>query len=155
MVKVVRHNGHFEYIKVTTDWVERNFRKAALGSVQRVAYEKLEVMEDGNNILTKTQKQGYIRVETYGVTCSAVDNHVINKLKYKRAYSTYPAEWMGYSNLTKAHIPLTQKWVVKNFPKAYVKQVKVSTGRSTSYIRLPPGDRRTHAKHTYTDSPTA
>ena len=110
-------------------------------------------MKDGNNLLTKTQKQGYIKVETSGLMCSPIDKRVINRLKYKRAYITYPTEWMGYSNLTKGYTPLSQTWVVKNFPKPYIKQVKVSTGRSTSYIRIPPGDCRTHAEQTDMKSP--
>ena len=153
MVKVQRNDGHFEYVKVTTDWVERNFKKSAIGAVQRVAYEKLEVMEDGGNLLTKTQKQGYLKVEIEGVQCSETDRRVINRLKYKKAYSTIKAAWFGYSNQTKAHIPLENKWVVLNFPKSYVKQVKVSSGRTASYVKIPPGDRRCHSKNNDNNGP--
>ena len=109
-------------------------------------------MEDGADLLTKTQKQGYLKVEILGITCSKVDKRVVNRLKYKKAYSTFPAQWFGYSNET--HIFLTNAWVVKNFPKAYVKQVKIYSGRTASYVKIPPGNRKTHARQDDTTSPT-
>jgi len=48
-VKVKRNDGSFQYVLVTTSWVKRNFKKACLGAVQRVAYQKLEIMEDAEN----------------------------------------------------------------------------------------------------------
>jgi hypothetical protein len=71
----VKHRvGTFDYVPVATDWVACHFKKCVLGVAQRVAYEKLEVMEDGQNHLTRIQKkQGYVKVETPGVTCSEVD----------------------------------------------------------------------------------
>jgi hypothetical protein len=89
-VKVKRHGGHFAYVKVATDWVEKNFKNSVLGVVQRVACEKLEVMEDSENLFTKTQKQGYLKVETKNITFSAKDKRVINRLKYKRGWDTTP-----------------------------------------------------------------
>jgi len=110
-------------------------------------------MEDGGNLLTKTQKQGYLKVEIEGVQCSETDKRVINRLKYKKAYSNIKAAWVGYSDQTKAHIPLGNKWVVKNFPKSYVRQVKVSSGRTASYVKIPPGDRRKHTRSNDTKGP--
>ena len=43
---------------------------------------------------------------------------------------------------------------MKNFPKAYVKQVKISSGRTASYVKIPPGNRKTHAKQDDTNNPT-
>jgi hypothetical protein len=145
-VKVKRKVGRFEYVVVAPDWAARNFKKSVLGLAQRVAYEKLEVMEDGQNHLTRTQKTGYVQVETPGVTSSKVDKRVINRLKYKRGFDNVPSQWMGYSNATKAHIQLFHPWVKKNFPAAYITQVMTSSGPTNSYIKVPPGDNRKHTE---------
>jgi hypothetical protein len=81
-LKVRRHDKTEEIITATTDWVEKNFRKAVLGQVQKVVYEKLEVMESKDKKRPRAHKEGFISAETSGVQCSAVDARVINRLKY-------------------------------------------------------------------------
>jgi hypothetical protein len=68
----------------------KHFKKLVLGVAQRVAYEKLEVVDDGSNQLTRSKKVGFVKVENMGVQCSAKDKRVVNRLRYKRPFDSKP-----------------------------------------------------------------
>jgi hypothetical protein len=81
---VRRAGGQTETITPTNDWVIRNFKQCTLAVVQKIAYEVAESLElnKETSIKNETSLSGYINVEKTGVTCSATDTRVINRLKY-------------------------------------------------------------------------
>ena len=64
------------------EWVEKHFKHSALGVAQRISYEVREELEFADKKIPTSKKYGYVKVEAEGVTCSAVDPRVINRLKY-------------------------------------------------------------------------
>jgi hypothetical protein len=156
-VKVLRQSGATGIVNVRTDWVEKNFIKAALGAVQRAAYQVLELMEGGDANLSEEQRSGFLEVECAPVTVSAVDKRVINRLKYtkpkKRKGRTLKGRWWGYTNDTKEYILLTTEWVEKNFDHNFLIQVKNRSGDNNAFVSIPPGDSRSHSKTIITGGP--
>ena len=103
-------------------------------------------------------------MEAEGITCSAVDPRVINRLEYiplkrfntgpvytvdkkgrrvKRvqATKTLEARWLGYCNETKEYVELAEPWVTQNFDENFLVQVMSSTKSTTAFIHVPPGNR--------------
>ena len=148
-LKVLRQDGTIEETTPTTDWVEKRFKKSVLGVVQRVAYERLRVLESNTEGMLKSERAGFISVENEGVTCSALDKRVINKLKYLRPKQDrdieLPHKWMGYCNETKEYIELAEEWVCGNFHAPYLQQVICCCGSKKSFVEIPPGDKRQHS----------
>ena len=108
-------------------------------------------------------------MESEGVTCSAVDPRVINRLKYiaaktiktgplytknkkgkrvkrTREEKSLEAKWLGYCNETKEYVDLAEPWVTQNFDENFLVQVMSCTKSTTAFICVPPGDRRQHQK---------
>jgi hypothetical protein len=129
--------------------VEKNFRKAVLGQVQKVAYEKMEVMGSKDKKRPRAMKEGFISVETMGVQCSKVDTRVINRLKYlrstQRADTKQDHRWLGYTANTKEYIELAEEWVRSNFDENYLDQVICCSRSKKPFILIPPGDNRKHS----------
>jgi hypothetical protein len=167
-VKMKRLDGSTSIITPSNDWVEKYIKKEVLSIVQKVAYEVKEVNPGCPENVIPTSFQGFLKVETLKVCCSATDQRVINRLKYRKAkkflqgpkYKTnsqgkqvkavrrtydIPAQWMGYSNNTQENINLKEEWVMTNFPEGFLKQVVSTTGSGKPYVIIPPGDSRSHA----------
>jgi hypothetical protein len=148
-LKVKRHgSGALETVTAATDWMEKNFKKGVLGVVQRVAYEKLEVMSFKTDDIPAEDRTGYVNVEQCNVTCSELDKRVINRLRYikskKEGKKTLPHRWFGYCNDTQECMLLVEEWVKSNFEKGYLEQLKCSSGNNGSFLKVPPGDSRKH-----------
>ena len=165
-IVIKRKSGAMETLIPTNEWVHLNFNAKVLASCQRLAYQRKETLvciEANDTSVTRT---GYIHVETEGITCSATDTRVINRLKYvpKRSVSSgpifttdengkkvkaerkqtiIPHHWHGYCNATNENIKLTDAWVTMNFKNGYLKQVMSATGAGTPYLIVPPGESRT------------
>ena len=175
---VRRAGGENQTITPTNDWVIRNFKQCALAVVQKVAYEVAESMEFNEKTPIKNESIlcGYINVEKSGVTCSATDTRVINRLKYykakvilsgpltfvdkkgntkkcKRKTTHVPPKWVGWCNQTKECITLADEWVTQNFHHGYLKQVVTATGSGKPYVIIPPGDFRNHPQEETSDGP--
>jgi hypothetical protein len=160
-----RNNGNIETIIPTNEWMAQNFNPEVLASCQRMAYERKEslVCIEGHD--TSVTRSGYINVETEGITCSATDMRVINRLKYQpmrtrstgpkyttdekggkvlsdRKQLSIPHQWNGYCNATNENIRLTDEWVKANFQSGFLKQVMSATGAGTPYLIVPPGEGR-------------
>ena len=162
-----RKNGDLETLIPTNEWMGRSFNHEVLAAAQRAAYQRKESLVCIDSDDSKTMNSGYIHVEKDGITCSATDKRVVNRLKYIPKYSknqdpiitinekgkeikedrepiVVPHQWNGYCNATKENIRLTEEWVVANFQSGYLKQVMSATGEGTPYILVPPGDCRSN-----------
>jgi hypothetical protein len=149
------------------EWVEKHFKHTALGIAQRVSYEVREELNFADKNIPQSRRYGYLKVEAEGITCSAVDQRVINRLKYiplmtistgpaykldkkgkrvrlVRPTKTREARWVGYCNETREMVDLEEPWVRQNFDENYLAQVMSSTKSTTAFIHVPPGDRRKH-----------
>ena len=124
--------------------MEKTFKKSVLGIVQKTAYERLEVLESSKGDKLADERQGFMRVEKCGVSCSAIDKRIINRLKYIHASGVgkkkMPHKWIGYCEETKAYINLGEEWVTANFECAYILQVQGCCKSNRSFLHIPPGD---------------
>ena len=126
-----------------TEWIQTNFKKEVLGIIQKVAYEKLEILA-AHDHFSLEDRQGFINVEDSQITVSEVDTRVINKLKYIPKLKKRPIKWMGFTNDTQEYITLATVWVMANFDEPYLEQVVSACGSKKSFLKVPPGRKRKH-----------
>jgi hypothetical protein len=72
-------------------------------------------------------------------------------IKLKRATQVIEAKWYGYSNQSGKVIELNTQWVIHNFDKCFLSQIKnLSKNTTAAFVRsVPPGDDREHYEAAY------
>jgi hypothetical protein len=69
-----------------------------------------------------------------------------NRIHLKREEKLVPAHWIGYSNQSEKAIQLETAWVVLNFDKRFLSQIKNGCKNKAAFVFVSPGDNRSHSE---------
>ena len=126
---IIKVDGTIKKIKVANDWVEDNFTEEAIATVQRVAYQSIEVYKDKHS--SKTEK-GYLSLVSEPKT-KKFDKRQISQIRYLPAKQVrrpngemqilLPA-WKGMIQTNRGgngveFVMLTKKWVDENIAPSF------------------------------------